>query len=98
MDPDDYQDMANTPRPGDDAPTVITAKRAEKCAAILRAIAEGHRLYDDSWPDIVGYLTNAGYLARHPDDVDTRTRVGELARRLDTTPWPQIGPPRTQPH
>lgn len=97
MDPDDYQHMANARRPGDDEPTAITARLAEKCAAIVRAYVEGHSLYEQWLPDVVGFLTNAGYLARNPDDRETAVHVAESAHRLLDAPWPQIGPPTTQP-
>lgn len=97
MNPDEFQRLANEPRPGDDNPVAMTATRTEKCAAIVRAVEEGHALYRVWIPGIVGYLTNSAYLARHPDNTQVAAEVDDLAQQLDDAPWPQIGPPRNQP-
>ncbi|HEY5841233.1 MAG TPA: hypothetical protein VIU87_07140 [Mycobacterium sp.] len=97
MDTEEYQQYAEAPRPGDDLIVPITARLAEKCAAIIRAYRDGQILYGEWIGDVVAYLSNSAFVVRVPGQERVVESTRLLAARIDSAPWPQPGGPRPQP-
>lgn len=86
--------LIRKPLADDDLPLGITRYQGLKCAAIAEAVALGHTSYLPALDQVSQLLRAAAHegigQVSHPDSAETWTRI-------DAWPWPQPGPPRTQP-
>lgn len=91
-----YQYIAERPLPRDNVTVELTARLAEKCAAIVDAHLKGHQLYDQHVRLVTTYLSRLAHEARNPHAV-TACGTAALAAAIEAAPWPRSGPPKTQP-
>jgi hypothetical protein len=88
-DPDDYQNAANTPLPGDNEPTPLPRRQLQKADAILHAYLNGAELWAEALPDVAALLR-----AAHMHDLVSTGQVtgvptiAEASAALDSWPWP----------
>ncbi|MFK0085575.1 hypothetical protein [Glutamicibacter sp. NPDC090743] len=90
FDPDSFNTNVTEPLPGDDLPALVNRYQALKCAAIVKAFAQGQTGWQQHVHTVSSFLSAAAMEAAYGVGVIQPTRE-ETWQLLDALPWPRPG-------
>lgn len=95
FDPDTFNSNVNEPLPGDGLPAHVTRYQALKCAAIIKAYAQGQTGWQQHVHTVSSFLSASAMEAAYGTGVIHPSQE-ETWRLLDALPWPRPGGAQSQ--
>lgn len=93
-DPDHYQDANERRSPDDENAVLLSKYQAQKCAAIISALADGHTLWADGARKVCDFLS--AIALESVQGVQIKPGAAESWAIIEAMPWPPPGKPRRQ--